>query len=234
MSEKACSKCGVTKPLDEFHRSSRAKDGRKPMCKACTKEQAAAYYRKPGVAERQKETHKRRKTSAAHRARVKAMQENPPDVEKVCTACEVSKPLDEFYRSQAGKYGRESRCKDCAKAAYRSRSKEYESRPERQANAYARNRRRQYAKYGITPEGYNAFFEQQSGRCAICGTDKPGGKGRKRNLFAVDHDHDTGKVRALLCSECNVGIGLFRDDPDLLLRAIGYLAKHGIAEVASS
>ena len=73
--------------------------------------------------------------------------------------------------------------------------------------------------YGITREQYDAILEAQSGRCALCFADEPGGSGK----WHVDHCHDGGGVRGLLCLRCNVGLGNFRDDPDLLWSAIEYL-----------
>lgn len=62
--------------------------------------------------------------------------------------------------------------------------------------------------YGITLEQYNEMLKSQDYRCAICGTDNPGGRG----AFHVDHNHITGKVRGLLCSSCNHAIGLLKVD----------------------
>jgi hypothetical protein len=75
-------------------------------------------------------------------------------------------------------------------------------------------------KYGITEADYAVLFERQSGRCAVCRTDKPGGMG---NRLHVDHDHVTGKVRGLLCHHCNSGLGNLRDDILRLKAAIAYL-----------
>jgi Recombination endonuclease VII len=80
------------------------------------------------------------------------------------------------------------------------------------------------ALYGLTVEAYNALLVGQSGRCALCLTATPGG-GRSR--FCVDHDHESGKVRGLLCVTCNTGLGLYRDSPDLLRAAATYLESHG-------
>ncbi len=75
--------------------------------------------------------------------------------------------------------------------------------------------------YGITLEQYNEMVEVQRGRCAIC--DKTQSVGRR---LAVDHDHDTGFVRGLLCDGCNLMIGRLKDSPSLLDRMRRYLVKH--------
>jgi len=79
--------------------------------------------------------------------------------------------------------------------------------------------------YGISGHAYWDMFEQQCGVCAIC--KQPESKihrGTPAHL-SVDHDHKTGNIRGLLCSNCNSGIGHFRDDIDLLKSAIGYLSN---------
>jgi hypothetical protein len=84
--------------------------------------------------------------------------------------------------------------------------------------------------YGISPEEFATLIAEQDGKCAIC-REPPNGKanGRARSghlpSLHVDHDHDTGKIRGLLCGPCNTGLGLFRDEPRLLLAAIKYLQK---------
>ena len=67
---------------------------------------------------------------------------------------------------------------------------------------------------------FDALLAAQSGRCAICGTDKPNGHG-----WHVDHNHKSGAVRGILCSGCNVGIGQLRDDPAILRAATAYLER---------
>lgn len=74
--------------------------------------------------------------------------------------------------------------------------------------------------YGIDQAEYNRMFEEQDGKCAICSTATPTGKWK---VFAVDHCHETGLIRGLLCNECNRGIGLLGDNPDRLLKAVDYL-----------
>lgn len=80
-------------------------------------------------------------------------------------------------------------------------------------------------RYGITLEEFNSILESQNHSCAICKT--PTGEfskqlGKERNL-AVDHCHNTGKVRGILCYRCNMGLGYFNDNPMSLEQAINYL-----------
>lgn len=89
-----------------------------------------------------------------------------------------------------------------------------------------RKRKSLLRKLGLTQERLDAIKEKQGGRCAIClNIPEP----TPRQLIApvpglvIDHDHDTGRFRGLICIKCNAGIGMFLDDPERLRRAIGYL-----------
>jgi hypothetical protein len=81
-------------------------------------------------------------------------------------------------------------------------------------------RSRSLRKYGLTLLDYDEMVKTQDGRCHICGTTDSGIAGE---VWAVDHDHVTKRVRALLCSDCNAGLGLFGDDPERLRAAAHYL-----------
>lgn len=73
-------------------------------------------------------------------------------------------------------------------------------------------------KYGIDAAAYDEMLRGQNGVCAICLTATPGGR-----FFCVDHCHRTGRVRGLLCTHCNHGLGKFADSTANLERAINYL-----------
>lgn len=77
-------------------------------------------------------------------------------------------------------------------------------------------------KYGITEERYYELQTLQRNRCQICRRDENGGRGR----WHIDHCHKTGKVRGLLCSNCNVGLALMGESADQLRRAADYLERH--------
>lgn len=74
-----------------------------------------------------------------------------------------------------------------------------------------------HKKIGLLADDYEKMWESQSGKCAICKELSP------QKLLCADHDHKNGKIRALLCNDCNVGLGQFRDDPARLSSALAYL-----------
>lgn len=78
-----------------------------------------------------------------------------------------------------------------------------------------------------SPGTYEALVRMQGNKCAIC--EKPPTQGKRLN---IDHDHSTGKIRALLCMECNMGLGRFHDDINVLGKAIVYLTVHGSKSTA--
>jgi hypothetical protein len=83
------------------------------------------------------------------------------------------------------------------------------------------------SEYGLSLSDWLVMFDEQDGRCAICGATDPGVQG-----FHVDHDHKTGEIRELLCNGCNLGIGKFHDDPGTLRAAAEYLEKHSAPRLA--
>ena len=74
----------------------------------------------------------------------------------------------------------------------------------------------------MSMDDYARLLEDQGGVCAICRSSDTRSKGRR---FHIDHDHETGEVRGLLCGPCNTGIGGLNDDPDCLLTAVAYLLR---------
>lgn len=80
---------------------------------------------------------------------------------------------------------------------------------------------RRVIPHRMTNDEYHAMNVKQGGRCAICGTQPDTGN------LVIDHNHRTGEVRALLCNDCNKGIGCMGDHPEILLKAAEYLYLHG-------
>ena len=98
----------------------------------------------------------------------------------------------------------------------------YEANRERR-NAYKQEWHRNYGKYrrhGITKGIFNTMFEAQGEKCAICGTTDWGCLGPM-----IDHNHDNGKVRGILCLGCNTAIGYLKDDPEIAKALADYLER---------
>lgn len=141
---------------------------------------------------------------------------------RVCTACGHRRAMSEYHWAN-GKLYRRRKCKPCVYA----RSEEVR-RSNLDQYRTASRRRTIKRKYGLTLEAWEAMREQQGDRCAIC-------RGAfSEDAIHVDHDHDTGTVRGLLCFTCNTALGKFHDDIGVLRAAIGYLeqARIGREDVA--
>ena len=115
----------------------------------------------------------------------------------ICRKCGENKEISLFYKNKGNPSGYHHSCKDCMNK-------------QKKETVYNR-------LYGISFVEYNKKLEEQGGVCAICGN-PPGGK-----ALAVDHNHTTGKVRALLCTKCNTALGLLNEEPILFERALEYL-----------
>ena len=96
--------------------------------------------------------------------------------------------------------------------------------PGRSPNADYHNKRLKRT-HGISLSVFWEIYEQQGGRCAICKTEHPKDKSKKSLPLVVDHDHKTGKIRGLLCNNCNLGLGLFKDKLDRFNNALQYVNR---------
>jgi hypothetical protein len=147
---------------------------------------------------------------------------------KICGKCGVEKNLSDFTKRKASKDGLNPYCKLCA-ANYqlnwrmaegnKEKKKKYED-ARHAANPEKRKEKAMKANYGITLEQYNTMWKLQKESCGICGAKETKGKG-----FHIDHDHKTGKVRGILCNQCNLGLGHFNDNVAKMLLAIEYLGR---------
>jgi hypothetical protein len=137
-----------------------------------------------------------------------------------CIKCNTRKPVEEFSRDKSRPNGRSNKCSECDRIYQRNRRKE---KPE---HCKTLRKRHSLKQYGVGVEHYYTLFEEQEGKCAICRL--PETQTKKGTLcdLSLDHSHLTGKVRGLLCSVCNPGLGLFKDNPALLEQAIKYLKRY--------
>lgn len=147
----------------------------------------------------------RRKRLGPRKYKVRPKELDVPDGSKWCPECGEVKSLEAFPRNRSTPSGYMTYCKPC------HNRKGYESRERHGGNRNYHLRRR----YGITAEHFDTMLAEQDGLCAIC---------REAPAGHVDHDHATGRVRGLLCFNCNGALGQFRDRTDLMLRAVAYVA----------
>ena len=161
-----------------------------------------------------------------------------------CTKCGVRQPLENFYKAAGTRDGLRGDCKACFKARAKARypqvreqaiarAKQWrvdnidryrENQRRMRATPQAKRKSREYhlgRTFGLTIEEYEAMLAAQGGVCAIC--ERPP---RADISLHVDHDHDTGAVRGLVCFRCNNALGDFNDDPSLVARAAAYLHRH--------
>jgi hypothetical protein len=149
---------------------------------------------------------------------------------KTCLTCKQTLSLDNFSPSgNDGKFCLKSHCKKCrAKAEanrredpeYKLRIKRYKTDPKNKRRTKDMALRR---LFGISIKDYDKMFDNQKGLCAICLRKEPASHVR---TLAVDHCHITGRIRGLLCTPCNQGIGHLKDNIEILEKAIKYLKEN--------
>ncbi len=130
---------------------------------------------------------------------------------KTCKTCLHTLTLDNFYPHKKSRAGVLAHCKDCTSA---KRKATY--CPEKAFSQLIKSR------YKLSVSDYRELLAKQDNKCAICFTADPGDY---HGRFCIDHDHATGHVRGLLCHNCNVALGSFRDSVANLLNAALYLQR---------
>lgn len=147
---------------------------------------------------------------------------------KTCVKCYVSLPRSSFCVSEQRSDGLKGWCRACSSTYGQQWNK---SNPDK-ITEYAKTRwsthkahdtsKRLQRLYGVSLDDYLELIKEQGNCCAICGSADPGG--RIEN-FHIDHCHDSGQFRGLLCMRCNTALGLFKDSPEVLLQAYEYLSR---------
>lgn len=130
--------------------------------------------------------------------------------EKLCTACQQFKPLASFNKNKEGKFGKHSICRKCTseRSKYRYAN----------GDSYAVRLKK---LYGLSVDEYEQMYAEANGKCQVCST--PEEELSKR--LAVDHCHQTGKIRGLLCSKCNTALGQLNDNLETISALYSYLKE---------
>lgn len=145
--------------------------------------------------------------------------------EKECHGCGLWLAPEFWGKNSSRPDGLQTRCKYCMAAyrlAWREKNVQYQRKRRKDLKGQYQVAQKRYSlkkRYAITPREYELMLLAQRSRCAICG-DEPSGKIK---TLCIDHDHETGQVRRLLCSPCNKGLGHFRERPDLMRKAADYI-----------
>jgi hypothetical protein len=142
---------------------------------------------------------------------------------KICKGCKLHKEADQFNKAKGNRDGLTGKCKSCLHLAWKSwyyggdakdknaeRNRRYSQTEKGKANTF----RKRLARFNLTEAEYRELEERSEGYCESC---------KERLATDIDHCHNTGRVRGLLCGNCNTALGLMADNPIYLQRAIEYL-----------
>jgi Recombination endonuclease VII len=235
-----CLSCKEEKDVADFGPSRSRASGIAAWCRKCLSERQMAWQKANPD-----------KVKAVRAKSYRKWRELHPIIERpllvteegrLCRTCNTRKPDSEFGKDPRSKNFRAWRCKECARAAHRrwadgnrehvrdtARASARKSRalePSRSRLAVRKHNLKK--KYGLSPEGAQSMLDAQDGKCGICELNISFTSDRVDTTAAhIDHDHDTGKLRGVLCSMCNTAIGKLKDSPVILRSALAYLAKYG-------
>lgn len=215
---KACNWCKNTKCINAFALDKHLKSGRRNYCKVCHSTK---------VQQRRKE-HGRKRYPYKPRSKPSKVYEIDYSVpgSKRCYRCDKVKDYSKFSKNRTRPDGYTKECKECrSEMGKTNKRKKFYFLPDHQTALkmmLIEDNSQGTQKIDLAAL-YKSILERQNGVCAICGQYETSRNQHTIKRLAIDHDHVTGAFRGLLCTRCNLAIGQFDDDPQLLLKAIGYL-----------
>lgn len=148
----------------------------------------------------------------------------------MCISCGNARDTDEFYKRLDSPDGLRNECRQCRiKESHQYYFLHHKKQKQAHNDLYHKKTRHEiiFKKYGLRKEEYERLSVSQNDCCAICYK-------QMKWYLHVDHNHQTNKIRGLLCQNCNVGIGYFKENPELLRSAIAYLLKHSAPSLQTS
>lgn len=138
------------------------------------------------------------------------------NITKFCTICRTEKPIEQFYKAPSGLHSKRGECKDCTRLRHKL---QYDAQKKEDPNVI---RDIHLLKtYGITSKEIELLVSKYKG-CMICQSKTSNAKDKN---WHVDHDKKENTIRGILCVYCNIGLGAFRESPELLIKAVNYLQK---------
>lgn len=194
---KTCTVCGEQKPLDEFVVNRKAKDGLASRCRPCH----------------------RKVTKASAEGTLIPSTRYDVVWPRECPRCKIMKDEEDYPLDPKRKSGRHSYCKPCKSESMR----EYHQLRKKDGRRDRDNLRASARRAGLDADFIIQYDERIGSRCEICGG-LPNGSYRR---LAIDHNHVTNEFRGLLCGTCNLALGLLRDSPQILSKALAYLTERG-------
>lgn len=202
---KTCKQCQVLKPLVDYPKAPRMRDGHENLCTGCKVE-----YNKQRISKMIKK----------------------PISHKTCIDCSQTKTAAEFYKSSYYKDGLDCRCNDCGDAktyAWRAKNPDKYNEGMRTFTAslpaYEKYLSEIKRRYNCTQEMYETTLKRQDNKCAIASCGYVHTPSKFKGGLCVDHNHVTKEIRGLLCERRNKGLGHFRDNIDIMKDAVLYLNK---------
>ena len=208
VSQKACTKCGVVKDFSCFDKTKKTSTGFRAVCKEC----------------RHTDYRNARGNDADKRNKVVLIEGG-----RVCMSCNVGKTWDQFAKEKIGFNQKTSSCIPCRREKF---NEQYKKNPAVRRSGIKDRPDRILKQYGITFADVLRTYDEQHGKCAnhACSREitletKTNGHGMK-NKAMIDHNHTTGKFRALLCMQCNLTLGYLEKQENIILGLQDYLTKH--------
>lgn len=208
----------------------RAKTGEARQCKTCGESFYVPRWKLNDV-ERNQGTYCSRECKHEALTKYAALGEG----QKQCTRCGLVKPFEDFPEDKRMLSGRQSACRACARersAQWREKNPERYEALKKQGRSERQKLRRfevhLQQTYEMTLVDYQEILARQNGLCAVCRNLHVG----RGSRLHVDHCHETGRVRGLLCGNCNTAIGLLKEDPALFEAAVRYLTDTALRKGA--
>lgn len=212
ITEQECKICKRRLPIDKFWKRAGSKSGYQSSCKECI-----------GIRRSEANREKRIKQGLIVNFPTLAGRKLLEDGKKYCPTCKQILDLSSFSTMKKGS-GVASHCKECSKLWGKKLKDDHPETKKKRHENYEKQKERWIRdglrkSFGLTYEQYKSILKFQNDKCAICGKTQK----ENRRLLSVDHDHKTDKIRGILCSRCNLGIGHFFDNVEYFENAVKYL-----------